>query len=245
MKIENNDGLAAAFRRDGFVLIRELLRPAQVPVLRSAVERLLADGLDRSGVRVFAPDALRALCGAEQEKCRHATAKELLSICIEDPLRTAVRSVVGPCVEFLSLKPVLKTDRIAAASPWHQDWPYWRGAHKVSAWIALDRCDPDNGCLRVVPGSHTRVWPHHRHNGPEGFGNRISGQDVATRWGAGAVRSLPMQPGDVVLFHDLLLHGSHANRDGRPRWALIPTYRDGLAADPHILPELWKAPVPM
>jgi ectoine hydroxylase-related dioxygenase (phytanoyl-CoA dioxygenase family) len=35
--------------------------------------------------------------------------------------------------------------------PWHQDGQYWpiRPRATVTAWIALD-----NGCMRVIPGSH-------------------------------------------------------------------------------------------
>ena len=37
-----------------------------------------------------------------------------------------LRELLGGRVEFLSTKPVLKTGKIAHASPWHQDWPCTR-----------------------------------------------------------------------------------------------------------------------
>ena len=41
----------------------------------------------------------------------------------------------------------------------HQDQFYLRvrPGTCMAAWLALDRCDEANGCLQVVPGSHT--WP--------------------------------------------------------------------------------------
>ena len=216
-----------AFRRDGYLLVRGMWSGAGAQVIRSAVERLLADGMDATGVRVFAPER---------------TPPDLLSVCTEDPMRAALRTIIGPRVVFLSVKPAVKTPRITTASPWHQDWPYWQGAHKVSAWIALDRAEVDNGCLRVVPGSHTRAWAHRRHEAG-GFGNRVAEEDVVEAFGAAALRSMPMAPGDVLFFHDRLLHGSHPNRSGRDRWSLIPTYRDASVADDHTLPELWRAPI--
>lgn len=46
---------------------------------------------------------------------------------------------------------------------WHQDSPYWGiltpKHQQVTAWIALDDCDVENGCMKMVPGSH--------HWGPE------------------------------------------------------------------------------
>ena len=219
---------AEAFQRDGYLLCRGMWPPAAVRPIRAAVARLLAGGVGPSGVRVLAPQAAPA---------------DLLRVCTEDPLRSAVRTIIGPQAVFLSVKPVVKTAAITTASPWHQDWPYWRGVHKVSAWIALDPAQVDNGCLRVVPGSHARALAHQRHHVPGGFGNRVSEDAVVAEFGQAALRSVPMLPGDVLFFHDLLLHSSHPNVSGRDRWALIPTYRDSSTADDHTVGELWRAPV--
>ena len=222
-----NAAEVSAFRRDGYLLLRGMWPDEEVRAIRAAVARVLADGVDATGVRVFAPER---------------TPPDLLRVCTGDPMRSAVRAIIGPSVEFLSVKPVVKTPRITTASPWHQDWPYWKGAHKMSAWIALDSAEVDNGCLRVVRGSHTRAWDHRRHEGG-GFGNRVAEEDVVEAYGAAALRSVPMASGDVLFFHDRLLHGSHPNRSGRDRWSLIPTYRDASVADDHTLTELWRAPI--
>src|SRR5690606_12467173 len=41
---------------------------------------------------------------------------------------------------------------------WHQDSPYWPVLQpktaQVTAWIALDDVDEENGCMWMVPGSH-------------------------------------------------------------------------------------------
>ncbi len=42
---------------------------------------------------------------------------------------------------------------------WHQDaplWPILAPMTEVSAWVALDDVDVDNGCMSMVPGSH--LW---------------------------------------------------------------------------------------
>lgn len=39
---------------------------------------------------------------------------------------------------------------------WHQDAPYWpivAPMTEVTAWVALDDADEDNGCMSMVPGS--------------------------------------------------------------------------------------------
>ena len=49
---------------------------------------------------------------------------------------------------------VFKNEAMTFASPWHQDWSYWYGAHKLSIWVALDDATVENGCLKLFPGSH-------------------------------------------------------------------------------------------
>ena len=42
---------------------------------------------------------------------------------------------------------------------WHQDWPYWpllSEPAQVTAWVALDDADEENGCMSMVRGSH--LW---------------------------------------------------------------------------------------
>ena len=40
--------------------------------------------------------------------------------------------------------------------PWHQDGRYWpiRPLASCSVWIAIDDSNTENGCLRIIPGSH-------------------------------------------------------------------------------------------
>ena len=42
---------------------------------------------------------------------------------------------------------------------WHQDESYWplSKCRLVSAWLAIDDLDQDNGAMHVIPGSHKRA----------------------------------------------------------------------------------------
>lgn len=44
----------------------------------------------------------------------------------------------------------------------HQDAEYWDILPKnlVTAWIPLQNVSPENGCLRLIPGSHKNEYPH-------------------------------------------------------------------------------------
>lgn len=109
---------------------------------------------------------------------------------------------------------------IGGVNMWHQDSPYWQTLEpkdaQITAWVALDDVDADNGCMSMVPGSH--LW-----------GNTIeflhtlkqfSDMPKEFRGQAIAVKLCPVKKGQVHYHHSLTWHGSHENKSGRPRRAI-------------------------
>ena len=71
----------------------------------------------------------------------------------------AARQLLGTDDIFcLATHAFVKAPNTGGYVGWHQDLMYWglaEGARVVSAWIAIDDSQPDNGCMRAVPGSTT------------------------------------------------------------------------------------------
>jgi phytanoyl-CoA hydroxylase len=206
------DDLKQDFEKQGFVMIRGMFTAAEVATFKAECGRLLEQHAAHVGVFVG------------------LAANSLLfrSLARDARLVDALEPLLGPNIEFLSDKVVLKSSATTAASPWHQDWPYWEGLHKISVWIALDAATPENGCLKMLPGSHKQTVVHDGAAGAgEGFGHRLRPESVDES----RVVILPCAPGDVVLFHDLTLHASFPNTSGRDRWSVISTYRGASEPD--------------
>ncbi len=143
-------------------------------------------------------------------------------------LLDVLEKILAPNIEFLSDKVVFKSETMTFASPWHQDWHYWHGAHKFSIWVALDDATVDNGCLKLFPGSHKSAIVHDGDaSDGYGFGNRLRPDAVDENLAVTA----EIEAGGAVFFHDLTLHSSHPNISGEERWVWIPTYRDAKAED--------------
>jgi ectoine hydroxylase-related dioxygenase (phytanoyl-CoA dioxygenase family) len=102
---------------------------------------------------------------------------------------------------------------------WHQDWPYWKilsAPHQITAWVALDEVDAENGCMSMVPGSH--LWGDqidflHRLPSFDAMPHKFDGHDIE-------VKLCPVRKGQVHFHHAMTWHGSHANTSQRPRRAL-------------------------
>jgi phytanoyl-CoA hydroxylase len=109
----------------------------------------------------------------------------------------------------------------------HQDQYYLRvePGTCIAAWMALDPCDVENGCLEVVPGSHE--WPVLCTIGAD-TSESFTDITVPLPDDAELVPVL-MEPGDVLFFNGSLVHGSKPNGSDRFRRALIGHYIEGDA----------------
>ncbi len=110
----------------------------------------------------------------------------------------------------------------------HQDNFYLRVSPGtcIAAWLALDDCDTENGCLQVVPGSHQ--WPI-LCTVPADTSTSFTDVTVALAEGHHAV-NVPMKAGDVLFFNGQLVHGSLPNQTAnRFRRSLIAHYIAGEA----------------
>jgi len=110
----------------------------------------------------------------------------------------------------------------------HQDQYYLRvqPGTCIAAWLAVDDCDEENGCLRVVPGSHD--WPVLCLTEAD---TTQSFTDVTVPLPPDA-QAMPvtMKAGDVFFFNGQLVHGSLPNTTtDRFRRALIGHYIVGEA----------------
>jgi phytanoyl-CoA hydroxylase len=111
----------------------------------------------------------------------------------------------------------------------HQDQYYLRvrPGTCVAAWMALDRCDEENGCLEVLPGSQD--WPVLCTIAAD---TSQSFTDVTVPLPDDAqLVPVIMEPGDVLFFNGSLVHGSGPNRSDRFRRSLVGHYVEGDARE--------------
>lgn len=109
---------------------------------------------------------------------------------------------------------------VGQEKPWHQDAVYWsfRPMSLVSAMIAIDQSTLDNRCLQLVPGSHRDVAPHAKID----WELQVDPQRCAEH-----AMYVPLEPGDCLLFHSLILHASEHNRSAVHRRLSITSYSPG------------------
>ena len=76
--------------------------------------------------------------------------------CRNEDILDMVEQLIGPDIALWNSSFFAKPAGNGKATPWHQDGEYWpiRPLATCTAWVAVDDATRDNGCLRILRGSH-------------------------------------------------------------------------------------------
>lgn len=117
---------------------------------------------------------------------------------------------------------LVKEPGTAVRTPWHHDQPYYcvNGTQTCSLWLALDPV-PQETCAEFIIGSH-RWGKWFR---PERFNKTALNEDdnlsavpnIENHRECYDIASWEMEPGDVIAFSFLTLHGAPANKSKSTR----------------------------
>ncbi|MEI2416879.1 phytanoyl-CoA dioxygenase family protein [Orrella sp. JC864] len=144
----------------------------------------------------------------------------------------AVQDLIGPNILLFGASIFAKDGGDPRYVSWHQDSAYFGLSphEEVTAWVGLTDATEQNGCLRVLPGSH--VGPDYRHEETYAPDNMLAkGQSLLGIDESLAV-SMPVEAGQFSLHHERTAHSSLPNRSGGRRigfaFFYIPTHVKSL-----------------
>ena len=118
-----------------------------------------------------------------------------------------------------------KPARVGSRTPWHQDGEYWpiRPLATCTVWIAVDASTKDNGCLRVIPGSHrAQRLAQHRENNAQGLSLNLELE--ASEFDVSQAHDIVLEAGQISLHDVYLFHGSEPNLSDHPRRGMTLRY---------------------
>lgn len=204
----------AAYRRDGVLFPAARLPAADTAAFRAAFDRLAAafDGRPRA--------ELTSQC--------HLNLRWAYDLATHPAILDAVEEVIGRDILIHSSTIFFKAPRDRSFVSWHQDSYFWglSAPRLTSAWVALSDSAVDNGCLRVVPGSHRRDRVRHRTTAAKPGNLLSSGLEVELAIDPEQVVDVTLAPGELSLHHANIVHGSNPNHSDRPRIGFAVRYLD-------------------
>lgn len=130
---------------------------------------------------------------------------------------------VGPDIALFASHYIVKPPYSGQEVRWHQDGAFWplEPMAVVTLWLAVDRSTPENGCLRVIPGSHTGELAAMREVTDV---ETVLGKEIAAPVDDSRAVDIVLEPGDIEVHHPNIVHGSNANASPHRRCGLTIRY---------------------
>ena len=138
----------------------------------------------------------------------------ILELAKEPQIVGRVEALIGPNIDVFGTKFFPKLPGGGTSVHWHQDNFYFgtNSGQIVSCGVYLQDADRENGCLRLVPQSHTSQVIADHHRNPKTYGS-------CTEVDESEAFDVEVPGGSVVLFSANLLHGSYDNHSHRTRYS--------------------------
>lgn len=110
----------------------------------------------------------------------------------------------------------------SSATLWHQDNRYWSFDEQnlISVWTALGDETRENGCLRVIPGSHRLALEPGCFDAAMFLRPDLANNKKLIQ----AAERVELHRGDVLFFHSKLFHAAGRNLSAEVKYSLVYTY---------------------
>ncbi len=116
-----------------------------------------------------------------------------------------------------------KQPQYSSQTHWHQDIRFWsfEQPNLVSLWLALGNETPENGCLSVIPGTHSMQFAPDRFDaGCFLDPTQPQNQELIDRR-----VEVKLSPGDVLFFHSRTFHAAGNNTTDESKFSVVFTFR--------------------
>ncbi|MBB6734104.1 phytanoyl-CoA dioxygenase family protein [Cohnella zeiphila] len=165
----------------------------------------------------------------------HFRDERLLEFLLSDEALDLVEGLIGPDIVLWSSHFICKDPYTGRQTPWHEDSAYWEGRFDkydniVTIWLALDPSKKENGCMRVIPGTHHNGFSEYESVDKKDntFHAQIKNLDESK-----AVY-FELERGECSLHDSRIIHGAPANKSPHRRCGYTMRY---ISADTKVDPE--------
>lgn len=209
------------YRKDGYALYKkQLFSPEKFTELKQIFEEQLAEKGNKLSDELDTP---------------HFRDERLLNFLMSDEVLDLVEPIIGPNIGLWSSHFICKDPYTGRATPWHEDSAYWQGRLDrfdkiVTVWLAIDRSWKENGCMRVIPGTHDNGFSDYEDvdGKVNTFSTQIKGVDESQ-----AVY-FELEPGECSLHDSRIIHGAQPNTSPYRRCGYTMRY---FSTEAKVIPE--------
>lgn len=222
-----------SFQRDGYFVARGIMPETYIETMKRITQRDLAahqGDIEYEAELNYpgAPQSLDAEGGRTARRLRQAISRDpvFLKLVSEPFLLNRLKQLLGPHVVMPLAHHnciMTKQPRFSSDTGWHQDTRYWSftTGELVNIWIALGPESPHNGCLQVLPGTHTGPAPASLLDEALFLRTDLPENQAVLK----TARPVELLPGDVLFFHARCFHAATRNYSNETKQSVVFTFR--------------------
>jgi hypothetical protein len=209
-----------AYLRNGYLVVpRPIFSPAKYEQLKEYTSNIFASHANPSGEQPPLID------------CPHWGDPKMFEWLFADEMLDLVEPLIGPDIAVFACHLMQKPPSVGRGFPWHEDSFYWstllNPVQVASITIALSPATPDNGCLRIIAGSHLS-------KNADGYSDYVkvdnpnqqvfSDQIVPEQIDESKAVNIVLQPNQASIHDGKIIHGSAPNTGAIGRSCLTVRY---------------------
>lgn len=219
--MSSHNSYSEQFEESGYVAIPELLDPDLIGEIQEHVSFLDKTYPNRNETRDH------NLVQHDAFWLRLASDPRLLDI---------AEQFLGPDIALFASSYFTKPPYSGQPVLWHQDGVYWplEPMEVLTIWLAVDDSTRENGCLRVIPGTHKLDLKEYQR--VTDIPNPLESQIDPKYVDESQAVDIELRAGGISIHHPNIIHGSQANRSPRRRCGLTLRY---IPASTRITAQPW------
>ncbi len=208
------------YRRDGFVILRNVIPQEMIEKIQDECERFIREKdaeMDAKGVEV---DEINHKGKRYFIAMKNKDSEPMQELLFGKEMEEITRKILGGNVYLFLEQYVVKAADKGMKFAWHQDSGYVKEKHEpyLSCWMPLDDVTEENGTVYLLSykdaGTTTRI----EHKLEEGTNDQIG--YFGDNPGVPAI----LKKGDVALFSSVCFHRSGSNNTNKSRRVLLMQY---------------------
>ncbi len=186
------------YKREGYTICQRVVEPALLEEMTEHINNFVA--------------ATKETIRPEHLDRPHGWDKRFLDFCATPSILDQVEQFIGPNIVLFASHLICKMKGDGLEVPWHQDAIYWplEPMNVITLWLAIDDSTVENGCMKVIPGTH-KLGPLQHGNDPDAAHKVLHLRLEPELLDESKVVNCVLKRGDASFHAPYTVHGSTPN----------------------------------
>ena len=221
--MNNLNKLKEHYDKKGWVVYKKLFSLDEIKKVNNIIDNFLKNEISSINKKSRAVNFINKNHSIENINSFHelANCKEIRNYAKKKKVLDIARLFLNTDPEFRCCELFAKPAKKGLPSPDHQDNYYWavKNSNALTLWVALNKSNKDNGCVHYYDGSHEYGILDHEPSFAKGSSQKISNTNFLKKF---KISHPKLEPGDVLVYHSLVIHGSSKNisKNSRKGWTI-------------------------